>query len=411
MPRPCAGQRPARTWRGRPGRPRARQPGATCRSPPLRRGPPLRGRRRFAARVRVAQAPQLVVATDERAVEPAADRRSVRVEALQPEPALAQRRRARRVADDPPGRPVDADLLGAAARPSRSAARTDSPKTGVAPRRAAATTSPVATPQRARNPSGSSASRRRARRPRRARCASSSCATGAPKTASTASLRDSTTMPSCSAQTAARVVVALEHRAQRLRVGSARSSAQLREDARHQAPGVGRQRLRPRGRLRRRRGTSWRRIAASSARSSGDGSMPKAVDQRLIRAAVGLERLGLAPAAIEREHLLAAQPLAQRMLARRAPRARDHLGIRPQARSASIRSLSTRAADPRAARSRAARSARRDVRQRRATPQRQRLAQSRRRLPRLAGGELRPPARTSALEAVGVERARGRRSA
>ena len=165
----------------------------------------VRRRRRFAARERVAQAPQLVVATDQRAVEPAADRRSVRVEALQPEAALAERRRARGVADDPPGWRVDADLA-AAPPPGRAAPRraTDSPKTDVVPRRAAATTSPVATPQRARSPSGSSRVRATSSAAdRSARCAASSWATGAPKTASTASLRDSTTTPSCSAQTAA----------------------------------------------------------------------------------------------------------------------------------------------------------------------------------------------------------------
>ena len=39
------------------------------------------------------------------------------------------------------------------------------------------------------------------------------------------------------------------------------------------------------------------------------------VPQMLSRLPVGLERLGLTPAAVQREHQLAVQPLAQRMLA------------------------------------------------------------------------------------------------
>ena len=43
--------------------------------------------------------------------------------------------------------------------------------------------------------------------------------------------------------------------------------------------------------------------------------MPRPSTSASYALAVGLERLGLAPGAVEREHLLAAQPLAQRMLA------------------------------------------------------------------------------------------------
>ena len=65
--------------------------------------------------------------------------------------------------------------------------------------------------------------------------------------------------------------------------------------------------------------------------------MPEALDERLPRLAVDLERLGLAARAVEREHLLAAQPLAQRVLGderlelgdeRRVPPERE-LGVDP----------------------------------------------------------------------------------
>ena len=79
------------------------------------------------------------------------------------------------------------------------------------------------------------------------------------------------------------------------------------------------------------------RIARSSACSGADGSSPKLVDERLPRRAVGLERLGLPPGAVEREHQLAAQALAQRVLGderlelgheRRVPAERE-LGLDP----------------------------------------------------------------------------------
>ena len=51
------------------------------------------------------------------------------------------------------------------------------------------------------------------------------------------------------------------------------------------------------------------------------GLQAELLDQGLAPRPVGLERLGLAPGAIQRQHQLAAQPLAQRMLGARAPRA------------------------------------------------------------------------------------------
>ena len=100
----------------------------------------------------------------------------------------------------------------AAERASRSATATASPITGGSP---AATTSPVQAPER--TPNGSSS--RSSAAARSARCASSSCASGMPSTATTASLRSSTTLPPWLAEhRAAGRVEALDHRAQRLGV-------------------------------------------------------------------------------------------------------------------------------------------------------------------------------------------------
>ena len=62
-------------------------------------------------------------------------------------------------------------------------------------------------------------------------------------------------------------------------------------------------------------GTSWRRIAASRSRSVGEGSMPRPSTSALRGLAVGGQRVGLAAGAVEGEHELAVQALAQRMLA------------------------------------------------------------------------------------------------
>ena len=67
---------------------------------------------------------------------------------------------------------------------------------------------------------------------------------------------------------------------------------------------------------------SWRRIDPYSAWSSGPGSMPELVDERPAGVVVGGERLGLPTRAIEGEHQLRPQPLAQRMPRGRATRAR-----------------------------------------------------------------------------------------
>ena len=67
---------------------------------------------------------------------------------------------------------------------------------------------------------------------------------------------------------------------------------------------------------------------------------PEALDERLPGRAVDLERLGLPAGAVEREHQLAAQPLAQRMLRDEGLELATSGACRPSASSASIRSSS-----------------------------------------------------------------------
>ena len=54
---------------------------------------------------------------------------------------------------------------------------------------------------------------------------------------------------------------------------------------------------------------------------------PQLVDQRAARVGVGLERLGLATAAVEREHQLRAEPLPQRVACDERAQLRDQLGV------------------------------------------------------------------------------------
>ncbi len=187
---------------------------------------------------------------------------------------------------------------------------------------------------------------------------------------------------------------------------------ELRDDARHEAPRVGR----------RARGPSCgseagarhvlaqdRRLQRSQLRRRLDA---EPVDERGVRGPVGVERIGLTPAAVEGEHLLAAQPLAQRMLVHerlelagdlRVPAA-GQVGVDAVAQAGEPQVLEPR--DLRRGEALAA-----DVRQRRAAPELERLAQRRRRLPRLAARQLLAAARGELLEALGVEFAVARRSA
>ena len=72
---------------------------------------------------------------------------------------------------------------------------------------------------------------------------------------------------------------------------------------------------------------SCARIASCSRRSSAPGSTPICLDQRGARLAVGGQRLGLAAGAVQREHALGVQALAQRMRGDQRVELADHLGV------------------------------------------------------------------------------------
>ena len=101
---------------------------------------------------------------------------------------------------------------------------------------------------------------------------------------------------------------------------------------------------------------------------------PDLLHQRAPRVAVGLQRLGLPPAAIQREHPLRVQPLAQRLLGHQRLELADHLAV-PPGRQVTVDGQLDRgqaqllqAADLRGGERLVG-----DVGQRRAAPQRQRL--------------------------------------
>ena len=56
---------------------------------------------------------------------------------------------------------------------------------------------------------------------------------------------------------------------------------------------------------------------------------PELLDEHLARVAVGLQRVGLAAAAIQREHQLRVQPLAPRVLAGELLKLADQFGVAP----------------------------------------------------------------------------------
>ena len=150
---------------------------------------------------------------------------------------------------------------------------------------------------------------------------------------------------------------------------------------------------------------SWARIASWQFGQLGAGLDPQLLDEHLAGVLIRLQRVGLAAAAIEREHQLPVQPFAQRVLAREPLELGDQLGVTPRrARSASTRS--SRAAQvlaPPAARSQPARTVLRRARRAAAAPQRERLAQLGRRLrwpPRRAPSR---PGRPTRSNRVGVQ--------
>ena len=79
-----------------------------------------------------------------------------------------------------------------------------------------------------------------------------------------------------------------------------------------------------------RRGSgSWARICSCRRLQLGARLDPDLLDQRLARLAVGLERLGLAPVAIEGEHALCVQALSQGLLGDQRLEPGDRLGVAP----------------------------------------------------------------------------------
>ena len=96
----------------------------------------------------------------------------------------------------------------------------------------------------------------------------------------------------------------------------------------HAARARGRRRGRWRGARGRAPGPA--RGSPGAARAARPGSMPSSSDRARARVAVGLERLGLAAAAVEGEHQLAAEPLAERMLGHERLELAHQLGVAPR---------------------------------------------------------------------------------
>ena len=126
-----------------------------------------------------------------------------------------------------------------------------------------------------------------------------------------------------------------------------------------------------------------------------------------MRVAVGGERVGLAAGAVEREHQLPAQPLAQRVVLDERLELAHELGVEAAGEvrlDALAQAGQAQVLEPRDLGLREV--LLRHVRERRPAPQLERLPQRRRRLPRLAARQLLAAAPVPVLEAVGVERAR-----
>ena len=139
----------------------------------------------------------------------------------------------------------------------------------------------------------------------------------------------------------------------------------------------------------------------------GAGLDPERVDQDLACARVDLERVGLAPAAVEREHQLRMHPLTPGMLGGEPLELADQLRVQTgrevglDARLERGQALLLQARDLRR-RERLVR----EIVQRRAAPERQRLAQNAARRLDAAGGQLAAARGELVLEALRVELAR-----
>ena len=151
---------------------------------------------------------------------------------------------------------------------------------------------------------------------------------------------------------------------------------------------------------------------AGASRSSAPGSIPSCSTSTSRASPVGLQRLRLAAAAIQRQHQLPVQALAPRMLARQPPQLGDQLGVAPggqvgldahlergqpqllQPRDLGRRERRPSRAPPAAARATARSASRSAARPRAGSPAAERAR----------------PAPTSSLEALGVELARRARA-
>ena len=161
------------------------------------------------------------------------------------------------------------------------------------------------------------------------------------------------------------------------------------------------------GRPTRSRLASCRRIDAFERWSSGLGSIPSSSTSVRRASLVGLERLRLSPRAVEREHQLSRAAARAAGAPRRAPRARRSArACRPSSSSASIRSSSAASRSSSSRRiSSCANVLVREVRERRAAPERQRLARAVASRARRADPRARPTSRSNRgqIELLGLD--------
>ena len=153
--------------------------------------------------------------------------------------------------------------------------------------------------------------------------------------------------------------------------------------------------------------SSWRRIARSSSCSSAPGLDAELVDERLAGAAVGLERVGL-PARRGRARASAARAARSRNGSLRDERLElgDERGVAAE-RELRVDPVLERSEPGSSSRTRVARERLgAEVGERRAAPERERLAEQRRRAGRVSGGEPLAPFGSQPLEA---RRGRARR--
>ena len=154
-------------------------------------------------------------------------------------------------------------------------------------------------------------------------------------------------------------------------------------------------------------GSCWR-IACSRRWSSGPGSRPELLDQNAARVLVGLERLGLAARAIEREHQLAPAAFAERLERDRRLELADQVGM-PAERQIRFDAFFERDRPPllQARRLPASERLRRKLAERWTPPERERMTEGCRRAHSIHPRHRRPCAFHGLLELIDVDRAGG----